>query len=317
VLAVKDEAADGLAACGGRRSLTAVRGVIRDAWAISPKHVEDLTMNTFPTAAVATHSSAFLEPLSLENVRKQAPAVFAPSAHERMSSKYTFIPTERVLTGLMQAGFLPVDARQAQSRGRSPLHARHIVRLRRRMETIQLKDSVPEIVFLNSHDGTSGYQLRVGIFRVVCTNGLIVSLGAFPGYCVSHRGNIVEEVIAAALDLSERFGSLAEQVQRMEHRRLHADEQQGFAQQALSLRYPDITLSGMQPSALLSCRRTEDVGDDLWSILNRVQENLLRGGMSRRSANGRLTRMRGITAIRQEVRINSGLWDLASGLLAA
>lgn len=31
VLAVKDEAEDGLAACGGRRSLTAVRGVIGDA----------------------------------------------------------------------------------------------------------------------------------------------------------------------------------------------------------------------------------------------------------------------------------------------
>lgn len=274
-------------------------------------------MNTLPTAAIATHSSAFLEPLSLENVRRQAPAVFAPSADERMSSKYTFIPTERVLTGLMQAGFVPVVARQAQSRRRSPLHARHLVRLRRRVETIQLKDAVPEIVFLNSHDGTSGYQLRVGIFRVVCTNGLIVSRGAFPGYCVSHRGNIVEEVIAAALDLSERFGGLAEQVERMERRRLEADEQVGFAQRALSLRYPDIASSGMQPSALLNCRRTQDVGDDLWNILNRVQENLLRGGMSRRSATGRLTRMRGITAIRQEVRINSGLWKLAHELLAA
>ena len=60
------------------------------------------------------------------------------------------------------------------------MHARHLIRLRRRVETVQLRDAIPEIVFLNSHDGTSAYQLRVGLFRVVCTNGLIVSASVFP-----------------------------------------------------------------------------------------------------------------------------------------
>jgi hypothetical protein len=173
------------------------------------------------------------------------------------------------------------------------------------------------VVFLNSHDGTSGYQLRMGIFRVVCTNGLIVSRGAFPGYCVSHRGNVVEEVIDRALDISERFEVLALQVERMERHRLLPAEQVRFAERALTLRYPGTAESGMQPSQLLTCRRIEDQGEDLWSTLNRVQENLLRGGLSRRSTSGRLTRTRRITAIREEVRLNSGLWDLATELLAA
>jgi hypothetical protein len=56
----------------------------------------------------------------------------------------TFIPTERVLTGLMNAGFVPVEARQTHARRASPVHARHVVRLRRRFETVQLKGSVPE-----------------------------------------------------------------------------------------------------------------------------------------------------------------------------
>jgi hypothetical protein len=56
----------------------------------------------------------------------------------------------------MQAGFVPVEARQTRARyGLS--HARHVIRLRRRFETVQLKDAVPEVVFLNSHDGTSAY----------------------------------------------------------------------------------------------------------------------------------------------------------------
>ncbi len=95
--------------------------------------------------------------LSLDEVRERAPAVFAPAAHENLSAKYTFIPTERVLSGLINTGFVPVDARQARTRSASPVHAQHVVRLRRRYETIALRDSVPEILFLNSHDGTSAY----------------------------------------------------------------------------------------------------------------------------------------------------------------
>jgi hypothetical protein len=98
---------------------------------------------------------------------------------------------------------------------------------------------------------------------------------------------------------------------------MQKDEQLRFAERALALRYPDPTLAGMQPSQLLNCRRVEDTGDDLWTSLNRVQEALLRGGLSRRSANGRLTRTRRITSIREDVRLNSQLWDLASEVLAA
>jgi hypothetical protein len=275
-------------------------------------------MNAVSTSlSFASRANAFAGSLSLDALRERVPAVFASSAHESRSPKYMFIPTERVLSGLMSAGFVPVDARQTQSRRGSPVHARHVLRLRRRFETVQLRDTIPEIVFLNSHDGTSAYQLRMGLFRVVCTNGLIVSRGAFPAYCVSHRGNVVDEVVAAALGIAERFESLAGQVERMEQRRMRKDEQIDFASRALAIRVEDIVQSGMQPSALLAARRVEDLGDDLWSVLNRVQENLLRGGLSRRSASGRLTRTRRISSIREDVRINGRLWDLASETLAA
>src|ERR1700722_20891345 len=114
-------------------------------------------MDTSSHMSFASHANAFAGALSLEAVRQRAPAVFAPSAHERMSSKYTFIPTERVLSGLMQAGFVPVDARQTRARSASALHARHIIRFRRRLETVALNDSVPEVILVNSHDGSSTY----------------------------------------------------------------------------------------------------------------------------------------------------------------
>jgi hypothetical protein len=100
-------------------------------------------MNTSMDIGFSRHANAFSGSLTLEDVRRRAPAVFAESAHERTSSTYTFVPTDRVLTGLMQAGFVPVEARQTRARY-SLSHARHVVRLRRRLETVQLKDAVPE-----------------------------------------------------------------------------------------------------------------------------------------------------------------------------
>ena len=274
-------------------------------------------MSNMSDISFAAHGNALARELSLEAVRQRAPAVFAASPHVRMSPRYTFIPTERVLAGLINVGFMPVDARQTHARSTSLLHARHIVRLRRRFETVQLNDSVLEVLFLNSHDGTSAYQLRIGIFRVVCTNGLIVSRSAFPTQCVAHRGNVVDEVVIGALQMTERFESLAAQIEGMERRRLPKDEQLNFAERALKLRFPNGAESGMESAQLLTCRRVEDVGDDLWRVTNRIQENILRGGLSRRTITGRLTRTRPITAIRQDVRINSALWDMAMEVLAA
>jgi Domain of unknown function (DUF932) len=274
-------------------------------------------MNARSHFSLSSHANAFEHALSLEALRERTPAVFASGPHESTSSKYTFIPTERVLAGLMGAGFVAVDARQTQARRASLMHARHILRLRRRFETIELKDAIPEVVFLNSHDGTSAYQLRMGIFRVVCTNGLIVSRGAFPAYCVSHRGDVVEEVVTGALKMAEEFDRLASQVEAMERRHLPKEEQLQFAQAALSIRFPDPTLRGMEPAQLLNCRRVQDLGDDLWTILNRCQEGLLGGGLRGRSPSGRLTRTRRISSIQEDLRVNSRLWDLASEVLAA
>ena len=90
-----------------------------------------------------------------------------------------------------------------------------------------------------------------------------------------------------------------------------------FAEAALRLRFSEPAESGMQPAQLLACRRSEDVGDDLWRVYNRCQEHLLRGGLSRRSITGRLTRTRAIGSIQQDVALNGQLWDLAVQRLAA
>ncbi len=142
-------------------------------------------------------------------------------------------------------------------------------------------------------------------------------MGAFPAYCVAHRGDVVDQVVTAALEASERFEALASRVERMELRRLDRDEQIGFAVKALALRFPELDKAGIQPSRLLYCRRVDDTSENLWTVFNRVQENLLGGGLIRRTETGRLSRTRRITSIREDVRLNGRLWDLAEEVLAA
>jgi hypothetical protein len=268
-------------------------------------------IDTTPSAA-----HAFVDPLTPLELRHRAPAVYAPSADERTGSAYTFVSTERVLDALGQAGFVPVAVAQTRTRIRSPLHARHAVRLRRRFETVDLNDSVPEIVLLNSHDGTSAYELRLGLFRAVCTNGLIVSAGAFPVWRVSHRGDHLDRVVTAALELAERFGELGAYVQRMERTFLDEPQRLAFASQALSLRFPQGNYGGLHAEQVLEPRRHEDSEWSLWATYNVCQEAILQGGLSRRSPKGRLVRTRPIRAIREDVRINSALWDMAVVLTA-
>jgi hypothetical protein len=267
--------------------------------------------------SVPSHGHALDCALTIDDLRQRAPAVFASAAHATTSARYTFIPTERVLRALTNVGFVAVDVRQARTRRASALHARHVVRLRRRIETVHLRDAVPEILFLNSHDGSCAHELRLGLYRVVCTNGLIASTGNVAGYRIAHRGDVVDEVVGRALELAERFGELAAQVERMEARRMHKDEQIELAERAVQLRWPDPSTSGLQPSQLLTCRRLADTRDDLWTTTNVVQENLMAGGLSRRSPSGRLVRTRRLSAIRETVRLNVGVWKLATSYLPA
>ena len=258
-----------------------------------------------------SHSSAFRSALSLEELRERAPAAFATGAHERTSRSYKFISTVGVLNALAEAGFMPVEARQSSQRAASPLHARHLIRLRPRVETIRLRDSIAELLLLNSHDATGAYALRAGLFRVVCLNGLVASAGDFPVWRVAHRGDVVGQVVQGALEISQRFGTLAASVERMERTRLEEDQRLGFAVDALALRYPDASRAGIRPAQLLEPRRPEDVGNDLWRTFNTLQSNLLGGGLVKRSPSGRLTRTRPIRAIPRDLELNSQLWDLA------
>jgi hypothetical protein len=192
-----------------------------------------------------------------------------------------------------------------------------MVRLRTPRVELTLVDAIPEVVLLNSHDGSSAYELRAGLFRPVCTNGLLVSLGEFVSVRIAHRGDVVEHVVNGALDICDRLTGLGSIVQQMADTQLEEPVREAFAREALELRYGPAEASGYRWTQLLDSRRAADIGADLWRTYNTVQENLLGGGLLRRAPSGRLIRSRRIQAIREDVRLNAGLWDIAHRYLTA
>src|SRR5438128_2569856 len=111
--------------------------------------------------------------LSLDQIRTVAPSVFAAQPWHGTSDRYRFFPTVHVVEGLMQQGFLPVRAQQSRTRieGKDDF-TKHLLRFRHAsMADSAVASTVPKIVLINSHDGTSAYHLSLGLYRVICTNG--------------------------------------------------------------------------------------------------------------------------------------------------
>jgi hypothetical protein len=112
-------------------------------------------MNTIESLVESAEapSSAFTQTLAKSDIQSRTPAALAATADPRTSPSYAFLSSERVIHALSEAGFVPVSAAQARARTSSLLSARHVIRFRRRYETVQLRDCLPEILFLNGHDG--------------------------------------------------------------------------------------------------------------------------------------------------------------------
>ncbi|MEX3920517.1 DUF932 domain-containing protein [Paraburkholderia sp. BR10872] len=254
-------------------------------------------------------------PLSDDQIGRVAPSIFATGKHESRSGRYTYIPTIDVLRGLRDEGFQPFMVCQTNVRDEGKrLHTKHMLRLRHADQIIG--DEANEIVLLNSHDGTSSYQMLAGVLRFVCQNGMVAG-DSVRDIRIPHKGNIVRNVIEGAFDVLDGFELIREQKDGMRAVELNREEQHAFARSALALRYDLTDAEAPAPvteNQLLAPRRFEDRRDDLWTVFNRVQENLTRGGLHGRSRCGRSMSTRPITGIDQNVKLNRALWMLADAM---
>jgi hypothetical protein len=257
-------------------------------------------------------------PLSEDQMRAAAPSVFAEGKHASRSERYTYIPTIEVLRGLRKEGFEPFMVAQGASRieGKSAF-TKHMIRMRHAAQ-VQTKPEANEIILINSHDGASSYQMLAGMLRFVCCNGLVVG-DVVQDIRIPHKGNIQGEVIEGAFRVLDEFEIVEQHAEAMKALPLEPREEIAFATAALALRFgerPVEETGGHRPAPVTAeqlnePRRIDDIGHNLWTTFQRVQENVMRGGQPGRSVQGRRLQTRPVGSIDRGVSLNRALWMLA------
>ncbi|EAQ9982966.1 DUF945 domain-containing protein [Salmonella enterica] len=253
-------------------------------------------------------------PLTHEELMQYTPSVFGEDKHASRSDRYSYIPTITLLENLRCEGFEPFFA--CQSRVRDPErrdYTKHMLRLRRAGQITG--QQVPEIIILNSHGGESSFQLLPGIFRSVCTNSLVCGQ-SFGEIRVPHRGDIVGKVIEGAYEVLSIFDRVEEKREAMESLILTPPAQHALANAALTYRFGE-EHQPVTAAQILTPRRYEDRQNDLWTTYQRLQENLLKGGLSGRTAKGKRTHTRAVNGIDGDIRLNRALWVMAEQMQQA
>jgi hypothetical protein len=163
---------------------------------------------------------------------------------------------------------MPLMASQARCRDEDQReHTKHMRRLR---YTGQIDSSrANEIILLNSHDGTSSYQMLAGTFRFVCCNGMVCG-DTLNDIRVPHKDNIGDNVIEGASRVVDDFERINGQIGGMKALPFSDGEQLAFAHAALALKYdPQAEMTPVTEQQILAPKRRKDVGNDLWKTFNR------------------------------------------------
>lgn len=247
---------------------------------------------------------------SLEQIKQMAPSVFTTDKAPHLSDKYVQTPTSRVVEDLMKLGWQVTKAQEVKAR-KGKGFQKHIVVFRNPDIIIKGKngdDSFPQILLTNSHDGKAAFNFRVGIFRLVCSNGLVVSDADFNNVSIRHINYTFETLQTKINEVIEKLPGLVRKINLFKSKTLTQEQMNEFATKAASLRTKQ-TVNAME---LLAATRDHDKGDDLWVVFNRIEEKLTTGGFGYGRKN---RKSRSIKSFQKDIELNEKLWELAESYL--
>lgn len=259
--------------------------------------------------------------LSKDQVKALAPVAFATApTSTKVSDKYLHVNTETIIDDLAKLGWKPVTASQRKSRGKDTIFSKHMVSFQNPDLMIKGKngdDAFPRIILTNSHDGFNSFQFRVGIYRLVCSNGLVVADEEFSAFRIRHKGYTFEELRGV---VSQAVADLPNKVQilnQMQLRELTPAEQRQLAIDAMQLRTNRIDAEWDEETIqdVLTPTRDADKGNDLWKVFNVIQEKITQGGYSAALNGAKVRKVRKIKSFEKDLEVNQKLFKLATALI--
>lgn len=234
---------------------------------------------------------------------------------ETTTDKYAFIPTTRVIEVLENAGWNAVSSKAVNPRTKNPLYVRHTVEFEHDKISALNDTERFRITVVNSHDGTTAFRFYSGLMRIICANGLAVGK-SFEHFSVRHVGFTTAAVTNALTQTIEQAPLIADKV--LEMKGTSMDENSRFQLYAQVAALVGLKTDGIIPELNVNqferARRIEDRNTDLWTVFNRVQEHVIRGGLTRTvNQHGRLSyrKTRQIKSIDRSLKLNQAMWDIA------
>ncbi len=254
--------------------------------------------------------------LTKKNIMSVAPSVFASEPSSEVSKHYTHIPTERVIDDMELLGWKPIQATEVKARKTSTKgFQKHLITFRNDDVVINGDDGdtvFPQVLMTNSHDGKNAFQFQAGLYRLVCSNGLVIADTQFEAVKMRHMGYSFEDLQDMIKEMVEKLPLTVESMNKMKATEMEQEQIIQFAMDAINTRFSDKEMKRIEIDYDLLTQpvRKEDAGTDLWSVFNVVQEKIITGDFDYR-AGGKARKAREIKNFKQDMKINKELFNVA------
>ena len=260
--------------------------------------------------------------LTKDQIRNSSPLVFADApTNPDVSNKYLFVNTETIIDDLEKLGWMPVQAAQRKGRKKEgTIFSKHMVAFQNpniKINSSDGDDAFPRILLTNSHDGMQAFKFSVGIFRLVCSNGLVVADEQFSDFKIKHKGYTFAELRNVVKQAVEDLPNKVQVMNDMKNRILTEDEKRKMALDAMLIRagvkelqYDEETITD-----ILDPKRDADKGDDLWRVFNVIQEKITQGDFHAALTGAKVRKVRKIKSFEKDIKVNKELFKLATALV--
>lgn len=270
--------------------------------------------------------------LSNDDIRRVCPmALHTMPTNPDVSDKYVHANTMTVVEDLAKLGWFPVQAKQCRNKKNSSgIRSFHMIALQNPDVKItktldngeKIVDTYPRIILTNSHDGFNSFKFMVGLFRLVCSNGLVVCNNQMVDMSIRHINYDFEELRRIVASAIEQVPGIVNTMNEMRTIMLTDEQKTALATEVVKIRKgveddENYVVDAEVVEDILTPVRSEDNGNDLWTIFNICQEKMIKGGFGLQSKTNKLRKQRGITSIKNDIEFNQKLWLSATNLLAA
>ncbi len=222
-----------------------------------------------------------LQGMERNEIKAICPVAYQTKASNAVSENYTFIPTSKIIDDMDALGWKVGQATMVRSRKNSGFQ-KHLIKFFNPSIEINGDDGTmyPQVLLTNSHDGKSSFKFEAGIFRLVCSNGLVIKSHDFGSFNIRHMGYSFDQLQTNIKQFVDGLPSIVERMNMFITKTMTENEMRAFAQQAIDARFGGAKVTGIELEELLAVERNEDNGNTLWKVFNRVQEKIVGGSFT-------------------------------------